>query len=309
MEQIEFFFFKQKTAYEIPNVKVDTYTVLTNNIPGGAFRGFGGPQGEYLAEMQMAKLAEKLGIDPVELRLKNVLREGSILSVGTPIPKGVSIAQVTEKCAIEAGWIKDTNNHWRRPARASSIDPAKRYGLGFAIGYKNVGFSFGAVEKSVVRMELRGGAEIEEAIVYHAAAEVGQGTHTVMAQMAAEAAGVPYERVTLFVSDTATMGNPGSASASRMTFMAGNAIKGAVAAALEKWKNEERPAIAEYTYLAPKTQPFDPETGKSVPNFSYAYVAQAVAAGTFTVMPALAQEMYSPDVYGKSRAEKLTVTE
>jgi len=73
--------------------------------------------------------------------------------------------------------------------------------LGLAIGYKNVGFSFGAVEQSVVRLELRGRAEIEEAIIYHAAAEVGQGTHTVMRQMTAEALGLPIEKVRLVVSE------------------------------------------------------------------------------------------------------------
>jgi CO/xanthine dehydrogenase Mo-binding subunit len=72
------------------------------------------------------------------------------------------------------------------------------------------------------------------------------------------------------------MGNPGSASASRMTFMSGLAIKGAAEKALAKWKSEERPAVSEYTYLAPKTTPFDKETGYSTPNLSYAYVAQAV---------------------------------
>ncbi len=97
-----------------------------------------------------------------------------------------------------------------------------------------------------------------------------------MAQMAAEALDIPFEKVTMVTSDSATMGNPGSASASRMTFMSGNAIKGAAEAALAKWKAEERPAVAEYTYLAPKTTPFDKETGYSIPNLSYAYVAQAV---------------------------------
>lgn len=267
--------------YEIPNVKVDTYTVFTNNIPCGAFRGFGAPQGEFEAEMQMNKLAEKLGMDPVELRLKNVLREGSILSVGTPIPKGVTIAQVTEKCALEAGWSKNPAKAtekiagWERPPEVSASDPAKRYGLGFAIGYKNVGFSFGAVEQSVVRMELRGSVDIEEAIIYQAAAEVGQGTHTVMRQMAAEALGLPIEKVRLVVSDTATSGNSGSASASRMTFMLGNSIRGAAELALKKWEDEERPAYVEYAWKAPKTTPYDPQTGKSEPNFAYGYVAEA----------------------------------
>ncbi|HZY45823.1 MAG TPA: xanthine dehydrogenase family protein molybdopterin-binding subunit [Anaerolineae bacterium] len=276
--------------YEIPNVKVDTYSVFTNNIPTGAFRGFGGPQGEFLAEMQMNKLADKLSIDPVELRLMNVLREGSILSVGTPIPKGISMTPVLEKCALEVGWTKNLeivesnlsmpskilSQGWIRPPRTSSTDPSKRIGLGFAIGYKNVGFSFGAPEQSTARIELHGTTEIEEAILYHASAEVGQGTHTVMRQMAARALDMPIEKVQLIASDTATSGNSGSVSASRMTFMSGNSIKGAAELALKKWHEEERPAIAEYSWKAPKTTPFDPETGKSEPNFAYGYVAEAV---------------------------------
>ena len=164
---------------------------------------------------------------------------------------------------------------WTPPARVSNIDPTKRYGLGLAIGYKNVGFSFGAVEQSVVRLELRGGADIEEAIIYHAAAEVGQGTHTVMRQMTAEALGLPIEKVRLVVSDTASSGNSGSVSASRMTFMLGNSIRGAAELALKKWAEEERPAYVEYAWRAPKTTPYDPQTGKSEPNFAYGYVAEA----------------------------------
>ena len=80
--------------YEIENVNVDTYAVYTNNIPGGAFRGFGGPQGAFAAESQMNKLAEKLHIDPVELRMRNLLQEGSLLSTGTPLPEGVSLKNV-----------------------------------------------------------------------------------------------------------------------------------------------------------------------------------------------------------------------
>ena len=105
---------------------------------------------------------------------------------------------------------------------------------------------------------------------------MGQGVHTVMTQMAAEAVGMPFEKVKLIASDTATTGTSGSVSASRMTFMAGNAIKGAAEIALKKWKAEERPAIGEFKYLAPRTTNFDPETGYSTPNFAYAFVAQAI---------------------------------
>jgi CO/xanthine dehydrogenase Mo-binding subunit len=283
--------------YEIPNVKVDSYAVYTNNIPGGAFRGFGGPQGAFAAETQMNRLAEALGMDPVELRLRNVLREGSLLSVGTPLPKGVSLPEVIQHCARTGGW-QETPQGWERregephkrlPASAYHLQPLAsslqspgsephlKRGVGFACSYKNVGFSFGAPEHAWCTVELHGGAEIEEVIVHHAGADVGQGAHTIFAQMAAEAVGVPVEKVRLVVSDTASTDNSGSASASRMTFMAGNSIKGACEQALEKWQAEERPAVARYIYRPPRTTPFDPQTGKSEPNFAYGYVAQAVS--------------------------------
>ena len=256
--------------YEIPNVKVDSYAVYTNNIPGGAFRGFGGPQGAFAAETQMNRLAEELGMDPIEIRRRNVLQEGSLLSVGTPLPKGVSMPQVIDQCA------QDAENLQSALIRQPEASPHLHRGFGFACAFKNVGFSFGAPEQSMATVELHGGAEIERVVVHHAGAEVGQGTHTVMAQMAAQALGVPLEIVEMVVSDTAKTDDSGSVSASRMTFMAGNSIKGACEKALERWQAEDRPAIATYQYRPPPTTPYDPQTGKSEPNFSYGYVAQAV---------------------------------
>jgi len=254
--------------YSVPNVKTDVYGVYTNNIPSAAFRGFGAPQALYMAELQMGKLAEKLGMDPVEFRLKNALRDGDTLGVGTPAPGPVSIVQVIQATAEKAGWDEKRSE--------AALPSHIRRGHGFAAGFKNVGFSFGYQENCWAKVELHGNGQIERAIVHHAGAEVGQGTHTVMAQMAAEAIGIPATQVQVVTSDSATQGNSGSASASRMTFMAGNAIKGAAEAALEKWKSEERPAVAEFRYLAPPTTHMEKETGYSMPNFSYAYSAQAV---------------------------------
>ena len=254
--------------YFIPNVKTDVYGVYTNNVPGAAFRGFGAPQALFMAEGQMNKLAEKLGIDPVEFRLKNALREGLTLGVGTPAPGPVSVPQVIEAAASQFKWNEG------KPSAPVSGDVAR--GRGFAAGFKNVGFSFGYQENSWAKVEIHGNGSIERVVVHHAGAEVGQGTHTVMAQMAAEVIGVRPEAVQVITSDSSKQGNPGSASASRMTFMAGNAIKGAAEAALKKWESEDRPAIAEFTYLAPKTEHMDDETGHSTPNFSYAYSAEAV---------------------------------
>ena len=268
-------------VYDIPNVHVDSYAVYTNNIPAGAMRGFGAPQALFAAEQQMDRLAEKLGLDPITIRLRNCLREGSLLATQTAVPEGVSVARVIERCAREAGW-REENGRWVRAGkgtggtRRSSGEPSVRRGIGFACGFKNVGFSFGAPEGCTATIELHGGAEIEEAVLRHAAAEVGQGSHTVLAQMAAEALDVPLDKVRLVMSDTATSGDAGSASASRMTFMAGQAIRGAAKLALERWRDEERPAVASYRWHAPPTTPFDPETGRCVPNFAYGYVAQAV---------------------------------
>ena len=263
--------------YELPHVAVDSYSIYTNNIPNGAFRGFGGPQAAFAAEGQMNRLAETLGIDPVEIRARNLLGEGSLLSVGTPLPPGVTIGTVVEACATRAGWTKSSRG-WQRPSSAAlgaPADPHLKRGMGIACSFKNVGFSFGAPEACTATIEVRGREEIERVVLYHAGADVGQGAHTVMAQMAADAVGVPIEKVELVASDTAHTGNSGSASASRLTFMSGNSIRGAAEAALAKWRAEERPAIARYTYRPPPTSAFDPETGKCDPNFAYGYVAEA----------------------------------
>ncbi len=117
-------------------------------------------------------------------------------------------------------------------------------------------------------MVLHGKTAIEEVVLYHAGADVGQGAHTAFMQMAAEAVGVPLEKVRLIASDTAETGSAGSASASRLTFMAGNAIRGAAEKALAAWQAEDRPATGEFMYRPPKTTPYDP--------LAYGYVAQAV---------------------------------
>jgi CO/xanthine dehydrogenase Mo-binding subunit len=150
----------------------------------------------------------------------------------------------------------------------------RRRGIGFACGFKNIGFSFGFPEQNWATIELYGRAQIEEVVVRAAGADVGQGAHTAFVQMAAEAVGVPVGKVRLLSHDTAEASNSGSSSASRMTFMTGNAIRGAAEEALRKWQDEERPAIANYQYRPPATTPLDPETGHSMPNFAYGYMAE-----------------------------------
>ncbi len=256
--------------YNIPNVKTDVYGVYTNNVPGAAFRGFGAPQALFMAEMQMNKLAEKLGLDPVEFRLKNALKDGDPMGVGTPSPSPVTVTKCIEAARDKFDWQNENEK-----LKGESLPAHLKCGYGFAAGFKNIGFSFGYQENCWAKVEIHGNSEIDHVVLHHAGAEVGQGTHTVMAQMAAEAVGVPFEKVKIITSDSATMENSGSVSASRMTFMSGNAIRGAAEVALKKWEAEERPAIGEFKYLAPRTTQFEEETGYSTPNFAYAFVAQA----------------------------------
>ena len=261
--------------YETPNIHIDTYTVYTNNIPSGAFRGFGAPQALFAAEGQMNRLADSLGMDPLQIRLINSIREGSLGSVDTPFPKGVTMPQVFEACGRESWW-RETPAGWALQAPTQPADTTRRRGRGMAGGFKNVGFSFGFPEHCWAGIELRGSAEIERVILYQAAADVGQGAHTALSQMAADAVGVSFDQVEIVASDTATSGSAGSASASRLTFMSGNAIRGAAEIALQKWQDEERPALGEFMYHPPPTTAFDPLTGKAEPNFAYGYVAEAV---------------------------------
>lgn len=261
--------------YVIENIHIDTFTVYTNNIPSGAFRGFGAPQALLAAEGQINKLADVLGMDALEIRLRNSIQEGSIASVGTPFPPGVTMPQVFEACGRESWW-EQNGDGWKLKQPEQPTDPTKRRGRGIAGGFKNVGFSFGFPEHCWAGVELHGKTEIEKVVLFHAGADVGQGAHTALMQMVADAVGVPFEKVQIIASDTATSGSSGSASASRLTFMAGNAIRGAAGDALQKWADEERPAKGEFMYRPPATTPYDPMTGKSEPNFAYGYVAEAV---------------------------------
>ncbi len=267
--------------YDVPNARIDSYAVYTNAVPGGAFRGFGGPQGSFVSESQMNKLAEATGIDPVELRRRNALGEGSIGITGTEMPPGVSMPEVIEACAYAANWDEPLPPvvPMKSFASLSPSSGAVRRGRGFACAYKNVGFSFGFPERSEARIVLHADTDADRpawAEVFLAGAEVGQGSHTAFVQMAAEAIGMPFDRIRPTFSDTASTGDSGSASASRLSFMTGNAILGAAEQADKAWRDGDRPAVGAFRYVPPPTEALDPEGAPTTPNFAYGYVAEVV---------------------------------
>ena len=261
-------------CYEIANIAVDGYAVYTNNIPSGAFRGFGAPQAQFASEMMVTRLADALGIDPIEMRRKNLYREGSIEPTGQPLPTGVSARAVLDACVAEMDgrrWTVDGSQITvHRPP--STV----RRGWGVACGIKNVGYSFGFPEQATATVELHGGVTIERAVVRVGAADVGQGTHLALRQIAAETLNVPLAAITMITDDSSEAPNAGSASASRMTLMGGRAVHDASRAALLQWHEEERPAVATLQYRPPRTTALDPLTGAGTPNYCYGYVAQAV---------------------------------
>ncbi len=267
--------------YEIENATIDSFAVYTTSPPGGAFRGFGGPQGAFVSEMQMNRLAEALGIDPVQLRRRNQVSEGSRGITGAVLPAGVSLPQVIDACAERARFTEPLAlGEPFTPYASLPPDPAAvKRGRGFAAGYKNVGFSFGFPERCEAEIHLHGAAEDTEPLsadLFHAGAEVGQGSHQAFLQMAAEATGVALEHVAGHFSDTTNTGDSGSASASRLTFMAGNSIVAAAETAAKAWADGERPAVGFARYVPPETDMLDAETGAGQPNFSYGYMAQVV---------------------------------
>lgn len=268
-------------AYRIPNARVDSRAIYTTTVPGGAFRGFGGPQGHFAIESAINKLAAELGIDPVELRLRNALVDGDDGITQTAMPEGVTVTEVINACAQRAGHGEHLTDPTpfspvaSLPSEASSL----RRGRGFASGFKNVGFSFGFPERCEAEIHLHGcddDAEPTHADLFHGGAEVGQGAHLAMRQMAADAIGLPLDAISGHFSDTATSGDPGSASASRLTFMSGNSILGAAEEAEKAWREGARPAIGRFRYTPPPTEQLDPETGSGTPNFCYGYMAQCI---------------------------------
>ncbi len=274
--------------YDIPNVLVDARTVYTNNTPSGAFRGFGGPQAHFAAEGQVNKLAQALGMDPVTLRLRNIWREGTIIATRSRVPAGCTAAPVLEAAARHGGWQQENATDWRlppvpdapsaTPTRVpTSLDAGRRRiarGKGIAACFKNVGFSLGAGESCAAWVELHGTGKIERAVVGCVGADVGQGSHTLFQQIAAEVLQLDPTCVELQTDHTDITGSSGSASASRLSFMAGNAVKGAAERALAEWQNEERPARAEFIFHPRATTSYAPNTGESDPNITYGYCAQ-----------------------------------
>ncbi|WP_062192338.1 molybdopterin-dependent oxidoreductase [Anaerolinea thermolimosa] len=291
--------------YEVPSVRADCYAMYTNNPPAGAFRGFGVLQSAFAVESMMDRLAEALGMDPVELRRKNALRVGSVTSTGQVLKDSAGLQECIDKVEAEMRRIGGSD-----PFSPKMVDGAPHLvrSWGFATAYKNTGLGGGAPDKAGAQVELYPDGTFE---VRTASAELGQGLPAVLQMIASQELMQSPQRVRVLLSDTDLTPDGGPTTASRQTYVTGNAVRYAAHAlgeliigflsehydisperirfeeglavvgdervTLEKIADlmirEGRSPVTTYTYYAPETRPLG-EDGDM--HFAYSFAAQAV---------------------------------
>jgi CO/xanthine dehydrogenase Mo-binding subunit len=258
--------------YRVPNARIEASTVYTNNPPAGAMRGFGVVQTCYASEAQMDALAKAVGIDPVELRLKNALKEGDVLPTGDRVIGRLPVAETIRACAeMPAPEAEELpRDPLRLPGGAgnTSVGEGIRRGVGFAASYKNACYSGGYDDYSYARVRLYRDADhgLPVAEVQSAAVEFGQGLTNVLTQVVHTELDVA--RVELLRPTTHEVDSSGSTSASRQTWMSSGAIRMCCEGIREQL--EERPdglehgeeIVVERVYHHAETSPLDPETGQ-----------------------------------------------
>ncbi len=294
--------------YVIPNIHVDCYGAYTNNPPCGAMRGFGSVQTAFAYEAQMDKLAASLGMDPVEVRKLNAMEEGSTAPTGQVVDSAAPVVELLERLqAMPMPLDLDPSDLRHLPGGVSNTTHGEgvRRGVGYAVAYKNVGFSEGFDDYSTarVRLEVVGGAP--HVTVHTAAAEVGQGLVTVEQQICRTELGV--DTVVVHPKDT-QVGSGGSTSASRQTYVTGGAVqaacvkvrdellgltqrylgetihdlrleggmvvsdgRGSVASIADVLGDRVIEETLEWRHR--KTEPIDPETGQGFAHVQYAFAA------------------------------------
>jgi xanthine dehydrogenase D subunit len=208
--------------YRCPTVVIDGYAVRTNNPPSGAMRGFGAVQTCFAHEAQMDKLAAELGMDPLELRLRNALGRGDQLPtsgqvISEPLPT-VEVIEALQALPAPSTTVIDDPRHLPGGTGLTTTADRVLRGVGYAVGLKNLAFAEAFDDYAEARVVLTPqGVE-----VHTAAIEVGQGMVTVLQQIARSVLGT--EHVAVLFDDTSMIGSAGSTSASRQTQMAGGAV-------------------------------------------------------------------------------------
>ncbi len=286
--------------YEMDHVNVKCLCVYTNNPFAGAMRGFGVPQIAFAHESQMDLLAEALHMDPLEIRKRNALKPGSRTATRQRLAQSVGIGQCLE--AVQTHYDEALKN-WR----SLELDPSKRRGVGVGAMWYGIG-NTGVQNPSTAQVEINTDGRVT---LYTGCADIGQGSTTVLTQIAAQVLGLPPGDLESVVGDTARTSNAGATSASRQTYISGNAVKDAAqnladvlltegvdllkcpktdlmlagGYVTDRKAPERRVSFSKIAvrikkkgiplrwqgYFDPATVPLDPETGEGIPYAAYAY--------------------------------------
>jgi CO/xanthine dehydrogenase Mo-binding subunit len=257
--------------YACPNVRIRARAVATNTPPNGAFRGFGAPQSLFAAELMVEHVAERLGVPSLELRRKWMLRLGDTTATGQVLTESVS-ADLVLDAALKAA-----------PTFQHSNLPGVRRGRGVSLVFHGSGFT-GSGEKKLsgkVALECTKPAEFR---ILTASTEIGQGTKTIFTQIAADALGVPLDRVTVGPQDTSLVPDSGPTVASRTAMIVGGLIHDAATALRARLTREQPPLRVERTYVQPDTVHWDEQTyqGDAYPVYGWACTIADVEVDTAT---------------------------
>jgi CO/xanthine dehydrogenase Mo-binding subunit len=286
--------------YAVENVDVETLCVYTNQPVSGAMRGFGVPQVAFAHESQLDLIAASLGLDPLEIRRINCLRPGSETVTGQCVTESVGIGDCLDAVRPHYEWAAKT---WR----AGETSPSRRRGVGIGAMWYGIG-NTGVQNPSTAQVEIGLDGSLT---LYTGCADIGQGSSTVLSQIVAEILGLAPEDIRIVAADTKYTTNAGATSASRQTYISGNAVRDAadkmadllltegvdllkvpkdslvLDSGLIRHVNDPRRAVPLIKavkrahkrglplkwqgYFDPVTEPLDPETGQGVPYATYAF--------------------------------------
>jgi len=282
--------------YQVPNVRVKSQMVYTNNPWSGAMRGFGVPQMAFAHESQMDLLAQALKMDPIDLRLKNAFAIGSETATGQTLMASVGIGETLRK-------VKEWRDR-QTLSEAHATGKKMKRGVGVASMWYGIG-NTGIANPSTAQMEIDPNGEVR---LFTGAADIGQGSDTIFLQIASEALGCSVEEIHLIRGDTIVTTDAGATSASRQTYISGNAIlnaiknlkqevlkevsallgedektlsiengkvkhisKGGLSIPVREVANKCRKVIRGEGYFDPETMRLDPKTGQGSPYATYAF--------------------------------------
>jgi CO/xanthine dehydrogenase Mo-binding subunit len=258
--------------YSCPNVRIRARAVATNTPPNGAFRGFGAPQSLFAAELMVEHVAERLGVASLDLRRKWMLRLGDTTATGQVLTESVGSELVLDAALRNVGAV--------RPAGR----PTVRRGRGLSLVFHGSGFT-GSGEK-----KLQGTIGFEALAdgtfrILTASTEIGQGTKTIFCQLAANALGVPLERVSLAPQDTSLVPDSGPTVASRTAMIVGRLVQDAATEIKERLaRGEKAPLRIQKSYVQPESLSWDETTyrGDAYPIYAWACTIADVDVDTTT---------------------------